>query len=356
MQTPRKHENVIAIFSRTVPPGSLLPGIVLSASILLASCSTGGQVITRDSLLRDYESFADSVEQIPVLSAGGLPAIVTRWHGIENDLFSLMSEDSLSFDANVVAVTRMSSLGDRVRSRIFRGIDSSLHTYSDLVSLQQKLCLEGRSLSSADAAEACAFFSSLPDVEVWPDASLCETGYLDFLYREQDHAFRSWEEIETLLQEEDELYQCYLYASDWHPAETAEEIVLATSELMGHVAECLSGHDEESARLLAYMSARTNRRLQLCATQALAVMESGSCSSLEEAVSCISSCMAPFICFSPMLTGLRTEDQLAFLEVLGRRIPGAIALLESRQLHVVNHPDSLPNRIIKDYITYVINN
>lgn len=351
-------DNIVVCDHGTVPPGSILQGLVLFISLFsLAGCSPGERPVTRDSLLAEYEVFTDSVEKTSELSIGELPAVVTRWHGLEDRLFSLMSDDSVSFDANIIAVTRMSSLGERVKERINRSVDASLHSYDELIQLQQKISLGSTGSAMSGYAAARDFFSSLPCMEVWPGASESESGYLDFLYRQQLVSFRTWDQIEEMLREEDELYQYYLYSSDWHPGETTEEIVIATNALMAHVADCLMEREEDSTgSLLAYMSVRTNRRLLLCASQALASIEGGSCTTLEEAVSCISSCMAPFIYFSPMLLQLRTEEQLSQMKELGRRLPGAFALLESRQLRVVSCPDSLPGRIIKDYVTYVINN
>jgi hypothetical protein len=43
------------------------------------------------------------------------------------------------------------------------------------------------------------------------------------------------------------------------------------------------------------------------------------------------------------------------LRDIGSRIPDAFNKLESRGFILISHPDSLPNRIAKDYISFMMN-
>lgn len=336
--------------SRKIPIACLALG-----SLLLAGCSGGDSSPSREKLLAEYVSFADSVGRKTPVPSQDLAQVLLRWHGLERSLFAILETDTTNRDANLSTLAAMSEAGNRVSALLEASADSRVISWQELSDVQKEV---SRHMQGPPGflSEAQSFYEALPVSEAGVTARQSELDYLDFLRRMQDRGYSSWAEIVSMLREEDGLYQDYLASTPGHPASVIEEIVLATNTLMTQVTDCLKGDREKEERLLAYMSARTNRRLLLCAEDALARIENGQCSSLQESASAVSGAMAPFVYFSPLLAATRSRDQEKRLEDIAHRMPAALKGLTAKGLGVTAAPDSLPGRILKDYMSYVINN
>lgn len=345
----------------TITVGAWPAGVVLLCIYivtLLASCTEKSQEYSRESLLHRYHNFTDSVSSLPAIPFDQIPSVYSRWKDIESNLFQVIGRDTLDKEQNMIALSIMSQYGDKVMDRIFKSIDSRQHDYSDLISLQKAIACRYARIDRMLYSEAEHFYDSISTNEPSPadDIEGSELAYLSFLETSCSCKFNVWSEVEELLRTEDRCYAGYLQNLQAHSQKVTSTIIETTEELTSRILKTAREGAYSPERLVAYMTVRTNRRQMLCARQGLSHIESGNVSHMDDASMSISGIITPFLHFNPVLIASRNQGQIEELGEIGRRIPKAFDKLESQGFILISHPDSLPNRIAKDYITYMLNN
>lgn len=140
-----------------------------------------------------------------------------------------------------------------------------------------------------------------------------------------------------------------------HSQTMTGEIIEATERLAERMSEAAITNRIEAKKLLVYMTVRTNMRLIHCAKASMNTTLSVNIQNMKEASFCVSSFMAPFLHFNHNIIASRTPKQNQILATIGSKTSQAFETLESQNLVLISAPDSLPNKILKDYITYVLN-
>lgn len=344
---------------RTIPVRLKLAGVVIFFLSLLSfsSCSENKQ--TRASLLKDYYSFRDKTSIDKDSPASSIADYVIQWKTLENQLFDFIREDSLAYEENFQTISSMSFIGDSLTRKLNAVVDSRLFTYDDLTEIQTIIAKSYAQvhIQSPYVSEAAEFYNRL-ESELPPSYGITdtETEYLDFLIDASTRDYSRWTEVEECLRTEDLLYRGYISYVFEHSQSMALEIIETTHLLVERLSDSASSGKIETEKLLAYMTVRTNSRLIESAKAGINTTLSVPIYDISEASFCVSSYMAPFIHFHPNIIASRTERQKQLLRDIGHKIPDAFKTLESKDYILINAPDSLPNRILKDYVTFVLNN
>ena len=347
--------------SLTIPAGASHAGVVflfLVIITLLSSCSNKPPEDCRKTLLHNYQDFTDSVISLPSIPFDWIPSVFSRWKGLESDLLEVIGKDTLEEEQNMIALSIMSRYGEQTLNKIFMSIDCRLHDYSDLLSLQKDIACRTVMIDRKYFSEAEHFYDSLGNVGTRPDGVMKDTEpeYLSFLETSLSSDFMDWNDVEAFLCTEDRCYLGYLQDLQDHSMKMTATIIETTEKLSSRFLESAKDGNYSSERLVAYMTVRTSRRQILCARQELTNIETRKAKRIDNASMSISGIIAPFLHFNPVLIASRNQLQIEQLREIGTRIPDAFDKLESQGFILISHPDSLPNRIAKDYIAFMMNN
>lgn len=344
--------------SRMVPACIRAGAMFLSLFILLfTGCTSHKHVRTREGILTEYRSFCDSLESLSSIPFHRLPEVIDRWSSLEDELLSCVLSDSVHEDENLIAFSTVSVLGNRIQSKVKASIDESIHTFSDVASFEYDIAARQYPPSNRFVGEANDFYAInlCQSAIVDPPGSELEH-YMRFLDEVADIDITDFDDVKELLYQEDLLYRAYMDNMMAHTYRESYGIISQTEDFSDRLSDYAVNHPDDSERLLAYMTVRTIRRQLLCARKGLDCILSGEVKTLEQATSAATCFTALLVHFNPLLLSYRTEEQNREVKDICRDVPKAFKALEERDLVVISHPDSLPNRILKDYVDYLIYN
>lgn len=335
--------------------GAMLFCILTSA---LLACSTRNEPVrTRDTLLPEYHSFSDSLESLSSIPFCQLPAIVDRWFTLEDELYSYILADSLHKDENIIAFSTVSVLGNRIEKKVRSTIDLSLHDFTDVAVFEYELSSRRCHPENRFVCEADEFY----DINSCHSAVFDSIGselslYMSFLDEINSYEICDFDIVKDILYQEDLLYRAYMDNMMAHSSCESSAIVRQTEILSDRLSDYVECHPDESDRLLAYMTVRTIRRQLICARRGLDCIFSGEVRTLEQATDAATCFTALLVNFNPLLISCRNEEQNQEVMDICHRIPKAFQVLQDRGLNIISSPDSLPNRILNDYIDYLMYN
>lgn len=341
-----------------VPGRPLLSGAVscfLLCFLVFVSCAVHETPKTRDSLMKEYSMFTDSLNALPSVSVPSLSSVVIRWYELENEIFEIISRDTLHENENLLAIYQMSSFGEQVNTRICESIDMSHVSFLDLLAFQQSVATACYSETDIDLTEAICFYDAQDRNSYNPEQKPL-AGYLSLLDGSLSSDFSQWEHVLHFLSEEDQYYRAFLQVISDQDQERKKDVVRKTEEVCSKIAASYMNDSLRKEQLFGYMVMRTNRRLLFAADSAIEAVLSEQCTSVDEAASAVSSILSPFIYFNSSLLSLRTQAQNKELGRIGKQMSEVFQHLHAQGFQIVSHPDSLPNRIMKDYVAFVMNN
>ena len=346
--------------SFTIPAGASPAGVVflfLVVITLLSSCSNKQYEENRETLLHNCKDFSDSINSLPTIPFDRIPSVFTRWKNLETRLLEVIERDTLEEEQNMIALSIMSRYGDQTLNKIFESIDYRLHDFTDLLTLERDIACRLVKIDRKYFSDAEHFYDSLGNIGPLPDNDMkyTEQEYLSFLESSLSSEFKGWNDVEEFLSTEDRCYTGYLQNPKNHSQKMTATIIEMTERLASRLMESAQEGKFSSERLVAYMTVRTSRRQILCARQELTYMGNGKADRIDNASMSISGIIAPFLHFNPLLIASRNQRQMDELRKIGSRIPDAFYKLESRGFILISHPDCLPNRIAKDYISFMMN-
>lgn len=344
---------------RTIPVRLRLAGVVffiVGIVISLSSCAKHPE--PRVVQMESYRAFLDSTSRISKIDPTSLPQIIIRWKHLENSLFDIIRQDSMNYEANYNDITKMALYGDSLTRVISSSIDKQPISYKQLLEIQSKVAqaFADISLADEDVKLATSFYeNSGITSNPYSSVSDIERDYLGFLEESSIRDFQNWNEIEDCLREENKFFECYIAMIFNHSQTMTGEIIEATERLAERMSEAAISNRIEAKKLLVYMTVRTNMRLIESAKAGMNTTLSVKIKNMKEASFSVSSFMAPFLHFNHNIIASRTPKQNQLLAAIGSKTSQAFESLESQNLVLISSPDSLPNKILKDYITYVLN-
>ena len=346
--------------SFTIPAGIIPAGVVflfLAVITLLSSCSNKQYEENRETLLHNCKDFSDSINSLPTIPFDRIPSVFTRWKNMETRLLEVIERDTLEEEQNMIALSILSQYGDQTLNKIFESIDYRLHDFTDLLSLERDIACRLVKIDRKYFSDAELFYDSLGNVSPLPVGNMknTEDEYQLFLESSLSSEFKDWNDVEEFLSTEDRCYNGYLQNLKNHSQKMTATIIEMTETLASRLMGSAQEGKFSSERLVAYMTVRTCRRQILCARHELAYIENGKVDRIGNASMSISGIIAPFLHFNPVLIASRNQCQMDELRDIGSRIADAFNKLESQGFILISHPDSLPNRIAKDYISFMMN-
>lgn len=350
---------VIGDSTRMGPAGSGLVGTMLFCVFLshaFSSCRPDPEK-SREELIREYGCFSDSVESLSSIPFRRLPDVMERWTRLEDDIISSLAGDTTANDENLITFSTLSVYGNRILSKVRSSIDSRKRSFTEVSDFQREMASRMYPSANSYVKEANDFY----------DQSLCQSAemvspedelmqYLGFLDEAEDWQLSDFEEVKDFLYHEDILYRAYMDNMLAHSYRDSYRIISQTEVFSDRLSDYAAAHPSESERLLAYMTVRTIRRQLVCARKGLSCIFNDEVATLDQATSAATCFTVVFVHFNPLLLSYRTERQEAEVDTICREASRAFQRLEEKGLVVIAHPDSLPNRILKDYIDYLLYN
>lgn len=311
------------------------------------------EIFNREDALTAYEEFKNKLHSSDRSSTIKLLNNLKEWKVLEDTVLHFLIIDSTQDQIHEIQdMSRCAVIRNDITNEIIRLTDSQLHTYSDIIYIQQ-------SFNEYSLREKCpdlfhhaeCFFNELTTkTHVKKTAHEIMTEYANRLLYWKSRGFSSRQDILDFIKEEDSLFVNFidhLYEYDSQSVKTIITMTDYISELMFRAAD---EKELDIKELRIYMGVRTNRRLIQNATKCTDAIRLNQIKTPEQADMTVSILLNPYSNYNRICTGLHTKSQIEALHVLGKQISPMISYLKQQGLIKKNLPDSLPNKIIKEHI------
>jgi len=351
-------QNTIQSASRSLhhsSKASIVTASTMAATVLafFVSCQAPQPISPIDKNFGYLQKFSTDIINRSQLSLEEIPSVLLSLHEKEDSVFLclLESEDT----GNSAIISQIVTIGDDVIGLISQSIDRQIRNYTDFLHLQAML--SDPSFSSHEAQLAQLFFQSLDSVAI-PNRTVkrVERDYIDFLNKSSEYDYPTWYSVLEFFSSEDRHFRLYLKDYLKHPVQKSREIIEGSNAVCGKLIEMAKQGNFDIDLLQTFLSTRTNRRLIQNAEVCLDLIEAGKIGNQQEASTALLGALAPYTTFNKRMVAVRTDDQIQSLETIGKIIPHAISALTDKGYDVILSPDSIPNLLMKDYISFFHNN
>ena len=333
-------------------------GILQVAVLTFSSCSLnvkGDSLSDKQEAFTRYEEFLDSIESDRECPFEKLPGLLNRWKSLEDTLFYFLSRDTS--EGHINDIIKCSQIGNRVNQSVNHIIDRQVCSLKDLVKIQYGfpvLCLNNQQLHFLYESEL--YFSGMDSIPIQSKgAKQVLNSYKDMLGRWLKREFRIRGDVMSFLKEEDYLYRqvlCHLYEYSSHDI---IPIIRSTESLLVRMAADVKKYTLDWDEISIYMAVRTNRRLIQNADVCLSFIDRGALRTERQAMLTIPMLLNPYADFNQLVLAMRTSGQYDQLLEMSEKIPKAIHTIGCKQLVPISNIDSLSNKLIKEYIAFVMN-
>lgn len=333
-------------------------GILQFAVLVFSSCSFNvkrSSLSDKDEVFARYEEFLESIKGDEKCSFKELPELLSKWKSLEDTVLCFIFRDTIEGHMN--DIVRCSQIGSRIYRSVNYIIDGQVCNLEDLVKIQYGfplLCLNKEQLYFQHESEL--YFNGMDSNPIQPQkAKLVLSSYRNMLERWLQNGFRAREDVMLFLKEEDYFYRlflCHLYEYTSHDM---MPIIHSTENLFVQMATDVDKYSLDWNEISTYMAVRTNRRLIQNAAACLSFLDQGVLRTEWQAMLTISMLLNPYADFNQLTLAMRTSGQYDQLLEMSVEIPKAIHAMECKQLDSVLNIDSLSNKLIKEYIAFVMN-
>ena len=333
-------------------------GILQVALLIFSSCSLnvdGDSFSDKKEAISGYEEFLDSIESDRECSFEELPGLLNRWKSLEDTLFCFLSRDTT--EGHINDIIKCSQIGNRVNQSVNHIIDGQVCNLKDLIKIQYGfpvLRLNKKQLHFLHESEL--YFSGMDSIPVQSKgAKQVLKSYRDMLGRWLKREFRIREDVMSFLKEEDYMYRmflCHLYEYSSHDM---IPIIRSTESLLVRMAADVKKYTLDWDEVSTYMAVRTNRRLIQNTAVCLSYIDQGALRTERQAMLTVPMLLNPYADFNQLVLAMRTSSQYDQLLEMSENIPRAIHAMEYKQLVSISSIDSLSNKLIKEYIAFVMN-
>ena len=328
------------------------------AVLVFSSCSFNAKrspLSDKNDAFARYEGFLDSIEGDEKCSFKELPELLNRWKSLEDTVLWFIFRDTLEEHMN--DIVRCSQIGSRVHRTVNHIIDGQVCGLDDLVKIQYGfplLCLNQKQLYFQHEGEL--YFNGMDSNPVQPKkAKQVLSGYKNMLGGWSQNGFRTREDIMSFLKEEDYYYRLFLCNLYEYSSHDMMPFIHSPENLLARMAADVRKYSLDWNEISIYMAVRTNRRLIQNATACLSSLDQGILQTKRQAMLTVSMLLNPYADFNWLALAMRTSGQYGQLLEMSGKIPEAIHTMECKQLVSVLNIDSLSNKLIKEYIAFVMN-
>lgn len=329
---------------------------LLLAMLSLFSCNPKKgmpEICNKEDAFIAYAEFRNQLQNLDKSSTSNLLNNLREWTILEDTVLHYLISDSLSEQSHKAQdMIRCATIRNDITSEINRLVDSQLHTYADIIDIQQSLNeqnLKDRYPKIFQEAE-CFFNELTAKVHTEETAHEVITEYANKLLYWQSKGFSSKQDMLEFIKEEDRLFISFLQHLYEYDSKSIHTIIMTTDNISKLMFQATNIGKLDIRELRLYMGMRTNRRLIQNATKCADAILSEQVKTPAQATMTISMLLNPYFNNNHRCTGIHTKKQIEELHHLGKQISPLITLLKQQGLMKENLIDSLPNKIIKEHI------
>lgn len=327
--------------------------LVATMLAFFVSCQVQNHVQPIEHHMDNLREFRNTLIKQNQFSLEDIPGTLINLRELEDSV--LIHALEIEDESGAKTLSQVATISGEIIFLLNQTIDAQKMEFLDFINLQT--ALSEASKLSYETKLAQQFFESLDTIAIPIKSSIrAEKNYIDFLKSSAECDYQTWYEVLKFFAAEDSYFRMYLKNYLKHPVSDCLEIIENTESVCKKLADISSQGNYDQIFLQAYLSARTNRRLLQNSEVCLSLIESGSIKNQHEAATALLGALAPFTTFSKAMVSARTGKQIHMLENIGERLPHAISILEDKGYDVLIATDSIPNLLMKDYISFYHNN
>lgn len=311
------------------------------------------EICNREDALTAYEEFKNKLHSSDKSSTIKLVNHLKEWKMLEDTVIHFMILDNTLDQTNKIQdISRCAVISNDIKNEIIRLTDSQLHTYADIVFIQQSFNeynLQEKYPDIFHHAE-CFFNELTTKVHAEQTADEIITEYTNRLLYWKSKGFSSGQDMLDFIKEENSLFITFLDHLYEYNAQSVKIIIMMTDCISDLMFRAAAAKKLDIRELRIYMGVRTNRRMIQNATKCTDAIRLNQVKTPEQADMTVSILLNPYSNYNRICTGLHTKSQSEALSDLGKQISPMISHLKQQGLIKKNLPDSLPNKIIKEHI------
>ena len=333
---------------------SILSAIIL-AILLLASCTKDGSNLsfynTKEALDAQKE-FLSSMKSNQDLAMEHLADKISKWRILEDSVSACLMRDTIK-KAHSFPMEDFSNVHDSIRDEFMRIATAKRRTFKDVLLLKMKATpYKGMKETDSLSIVASRFFESLDSLpEYKGDKTRILTTYHFFLEKVKKEGIANQSQFLAFLKTEDRLFRTFLSHLHEMSDVSVSHITSGTEDVCKMIAQSSRKGNLPTRDAVAYMAARTSRRIIANAQTCIADIKSGKVTSAEQRTAYFWMILQPFLSIDDFGIAMLSENQRKELVQLTIDASGTIACL-SRSLQMdKNMTDGLPDMFIKLYIS-----
>ena len=333
---------------------SILSAIIL-AILLLASCTKDGSNLsfhnTKEALDAQKE-FLSSMKSNQDLSMEHLADKISKWRILEDSVSACLMRDTIK-KAHSFPMEDFSNVHDSIRDEFMRIATAKRRTFKDVLLLKMKATpYKGMKETDSLSLVASRFFESLDSLpEYKGDKTRILTTYHFFLEKVKKEGITNQSQFLAFLKTEERLFRTFLSHLHEMSDVSVSHITSGTEDVCKMIAQSSRKGNLPTRDAVAYMAARTSRRIIANAQTCIADIKSGKITSAEQRTAYFWMILQPFLSIDDFGIAMLSENQRKELVQLTIDASGTIACL-SRSLQMdKNMTDGLPDMFIKLYIS-----
>lgn len=333
---------------------SILSAIIL-AILLLASCTKDGSNLsfhnTKEALDAQKE-FLSSMKSNQDLAMEHLADKISKWRILEDSVSACLMRDTIK-KAHSFPMEDFSNVHDSIRDEFMRIATAKRRTLKDVLLLKMKATpYKGMKETDSLSIVASRFFECLDSLpEYKGDKTRILTTYHFFLEKVKKEGIANQSQFLAFLKTEDRLFRTFLSHLHEMSDVSVSHITSGTEDVCKMIAQSSRKGNLPTRDAVAYMAARTSRRIIANAQTCIADIKSGKVTSAEQRTAYFWMILQPFLSIDDFGIAMLSENQRKELVQLTIDASGTIACL-SRSLQMdKNMTDGLPDMFIKLYIS-----
>ena len=327
----------------------------LVALLSTISCTSNKtqEIYNKEDAFYSYETFANRLYNSQKMSISQIATTLDEWKQLEDTLLHFIIIDSVSDSSqNIKDIARCALTKNTITDKLLKLVDGQRRSYEDIIVIQQSLNEYNHFMANTEAfLNAKVFFKTIENnISKNTTSHQVLVQYINTLTLWNTKDISSLKDIQEFIKEEDFLFINFLNYLYQYNSEDVQAIIKATEKVTGHLYKSFANKKLSIKELKIYMAIRTNRRLIQNAAQCVEAIRSRRIKTPAQAAMTISMLINPYSNYNYMCIGLRTEEQIAKLNSIGKQIEPLVSQLRRERLIDELKTDSLPYKLIKEYI------
>lgn len=327
----------------------------LVALLSTISCTSNKtqEIYNKEDAFHSYETFSNRLHKSQRMSISQIATTIGEWKQLEDTVLHFIITDSVSDSSqNIEDIARCARTKNIITDKLVKLVDGQTRSYEDIIVIQQSLNEYSHLMASTEAFRYAEDFFKTVENNISKNTTVHQvlTRYINALTLWNTKDISSLKDIQEFIKEEDYLFVNFLNYLYQYNSEDVQAIIKATEKVTEHIYKSFVNKRLSIKELNIYMAIRTNRRLIQNAEQCAEAIRSRRITTPAQAAMTVSMLINPYSNYNYMCIGLRTKDQIAKLSSIGKQIEPLVSQLRRERLIDELKTDSLPYKLIKEYI------